>query len=350
MAKERGKRIPRRSLEDTRVLVTSAIEKGMDIAEAAHTFEVGRSTIYGWLKARREQGLEAFRVKVAPGPAPKLTERQMAQLRGIIIGQDPRQLEFEFALWTRDMVRELIKRKFNVDYTPQGVGKLLRGLGLSPQRPLVRAYEQDPERVRAWKEKEYPAIRAEANALGASIFFCDEASVRTDHHAGTTWAPVGRTPVVRGTGNRTSVNMISAVSARGKLHFSVIEGNTNAENFIEYLKKLMHDIPGKTFLIVDGHSAHTAKITRQFVADNKDRLKLFFLPPYSPELNPDEWVWKNIKHDRVGRMAARSKDELRKGVERAVARLQSAAEIVKGFFADPDLAYISAASSNPVSP
>jgi transposase len=206
----------------------------------------------------------------------------------------------------------------------------------------VRAYEQDPERVRAWKEEVYPAIQAEANAAGARIFFGDEAAVRTDHHAGTTWAPVGQTPAVLGTGNRQSINMISAVSARGKLHFSVIEGNTNAENFIEYLKKLLHDIPGKIFLIVDGHSAHTAKVTRQFVADNKDRLKLFFLPPYSPELNPDEWVWKNIKHDRVGRMAARTKDELQKGIERAVARLQSAAEIVKGFFADPDLAYITA--------
>jgi transposase len=327
------------------MLVVSAIGKGLDPDEAARIFEVGRSTVYGWLKAHREQGPEALKVKKAPGPTPKLTERQMAQLRGIIIGQDPRQLEFEFALWTREMIRELIKRKFGTDFTPQGVGKLLHRLGLSPQRPLVRAYEQDPERVRTWKQQTYPAVQAEAKAAGASIFFGDEASVRTDYHAGTTWAPVGRTPVVRGTGNRQSINMISAVSGRGKLHFSIIDGNTNAENFIEYLKKLMHDIPGKIFLIVDGHSAHTAKVTRQFVEDNNDRLKLFFLPPYSPELNPDEWVWKNIKHDRVGRMAARTKDELRKGIEHAVARLQSAAEIVKGFFADPDLAYITASSN-----
>jgi transposase len=320
--------------------VISAIDKGMRPDDAAHVFECGRSTVYGWLKAHREQGPEALKVKKAPGPASKLTERQTAQLRGIIVGKEPRQLQLDYALWTRALVRELIIRKFGVEFSLPAVGSILRKLGLSPQRPLVRAYEQDPERVRAWKEQTYPAIQAEAKAAGASILFCDEAGVRTDYHSGTTWAPVGQTPVVRGTGNRRSINMVSAVSAQGKLHFSFVEGNINAESFIGYLKKLLHDIPGKIFLIVDGHSAHTAKVTRQFAHDNGDRLKLFFLPPYSPELNPDEWVWKNIKHDHVGKMAARTKDELRKGIERAVARLQAGVEIVKGFFADPDLAYI----------
>jgi transposase len=308
--------------------------------DAAYVFECGRSTVYAWLKAEQEQGPDWLRVKKAPGPEPKLSEQQMVRLRGIVIGRDPRQLQFDFALWTREMVRVLIKREFGVDYTPQGVGKLLTRLGLSPQRPVVRAYEQDAELVRIWKEETYPAIWAEAQAVGASIYFCDEAAVRSDSHSGTTWAPVGQTPVIRGTGKRHSINMISAVSARGKLHFSFIEGNTNAKTFIEYLTKLLHDIPGKIFLIVDGHQAHRAKMTQKFVKENADRLKLFFLPAYSPQLNPDEWVWKNVKHDHVGKMAAGTKDELRKGIQRAVARLQKTAEIVRGFFADPCLAYI----------
>jgi transposase len=340
MAKEPGKRIPRRSLEDTRVLVIAAVKKGMHPDDAAYFFECGRSTVYGWLKAHREGGPEALKVRKPPGAVPKLTKQQMAQLRGIIIGKDPRQFQLGYALWTRALVREVIYRKFNVEFTLPAVGTILQKLGLSPQRPLVRAYEQDPERVRAWKQEVYPTIQADARAVGASIFFGDEAAVRTDYHSGTTWAPVGRTPVVRGAGNRASINMISAVSARGKLHFSFVEGNTNAENFITYLTKLLHDIPGVIFLVVDGHGAHTAKKTREFVADNKDRLKLFFLPPYSPELNPDEWVWKNIKHDQVGKLVVRTKDELRKGIEHAVERLQTGAEIVRGFFADPDLAYI----------
>jgi transposase len=328
-------------LEDTRRLVVHAVEKGMHPDDAAAIFECGRSTVYGWVKAHQEQGPAAFVVKKPPGPEPKLTERQMAQLRGLIIGRDPRQFELDFALWTRDLVREVIKRKFGVEYTVQGVGKILHRLGLSPQRPLVRAYEQDPERVRRWKAEEYPAIHAAAAAAGASIFFGDEAGVRTDYHAGTTWAPVGRTPVVAGTGARLSVNMVSAISAQGKMHFSFLEGNTNSATFIDYLDKLLYDIPGKIFLIVDGHSAHTSTETKRYVASTEGRLTLFYLPPYSPELNPDEWVWKNVKHDQVGRRAARTLEELKNGIENAIARLQRLPEIVCGFFRDPDLSYIS---------
>jgi len=325
-----------------------AVENGMHPDDAADIFECGRSTVYGWVKAHREQGPGALVVRKAPGAAPKLTERQFGQLRSIIMGQDPRQFELDFALWTRELVREVIKRKFGVEYTVQGVGKLLHRLGLSAQRPLVRAYEQDPERVRRWKEQEYPAIHAAAITAGASIFFGDEAGVRTDYHSGTTWAPVGRTPVVAGTGARLSVNMISAISTQGKMHFSFIEGNTCSATFIDYLTKLLHDIPGKIFLILDGHGAHTSAETTRYVASTGGRLTLFFLPPYSPELNPDEWVWKNVKHDHVGRMAARTVDELKNGIEKAIDRLQRLPEIVCGFFGDPDLRYISLAANGPV--
>lgn len=318
-----------------------AVENGMHPDDAVDIFGCGRSTVYGWMKAHREQGPEALVVKNPPGPEPKLTGRQLAQLRGLIIGNDPRQFELEFALWTRELVREVIQRKFGVEYTVQGVGKLLRRLGLSAQRPLVRAYEQDPERVRRWKEEEYPAIHAAAIAAGATVFFGDESGVRTDYHSGTTWAPVGRTPVVSGSGARLSVNMVSAISAQGAMHFSFIEGNMNSRTFIDYLTKLLHDIPGKIFLILDGHGSHTSAETRRYVASTEGRLSLFFLPPYSPELNPDEWVWKNVKHDHVGRMAARTIDELKSGIEKAIDRLQRLPEIICGFFRDPDLSYIS---------
>lgn len=340
MHRKGEKRISRRNLEDTRRLAVSAVEKGMHPEDAAELYGAKRSTLYNWLKEYREKGPAAFAVKKAPGRTPMLTGKQQAQLRAMIIGQDPRQLQFDFALWTREMVGDLIRRKFGVHMTPQGVGKLLHRLGLSPQRPLVRAYEQDPERVRWWKIEEYPRIHAEAKAAGASIFFCDEASVRTDYHSGTTWAPVGQTPVVIGTGNRESINMISSVSARGKFHFSFVDGNINAANFTGYLEKLLHDIPGLVFLIVDGHGAHTAKATKEFVEEHSDRLRIFFLPSYSPELNPDEWAWKNIKHDNVGKIVARGVDEMRTGIQRAVARLQSSADAVASFFADPSLSYI----------
>lgn len=330
----------RATLDDTRRRVILAIEDGLHPLQAAIAFACGRSTVYGWVRTYRERGWAGLRVRIAPGPAPKLTARQTAQLRRWIVGKDPRQLQFEYALWTRALVRELIAQRFGVTMTPQGVGNLLHRMGLSPQRPLVRAYQQDPERVRRWKEETFPRLRAAAKRAGAQIFFCDEAGIRTDHHAGTTWGAVGQTPIVRGTGARFALNMISAVSLRGTLHFGFVEGRLNADAFIAYLKKLLHDVRGPIVVIVDGHSAHIAAATRQFVASTQGRLRLVYLPPYSPELNPDEWVWKNIKHDRVGRLAVYSLEEMRGGVLHAVARLKASPALVLGFFRDPDLAYI----------
>src|SRR6266566_4728974 len=163
--------------------------------DVADLYDVGRSTVYNWRKEYQEKGPAALKVKNAPGRTPRLTDEQRDRLRKLVVGRDPRQLQFEFALWTRQMVRELIKREFGVDYTPEAVGNILHDLGLSPQRPLTRAYQQDPERVRRWKEEEYPAIRKAAKAAGGTILFCDEAGIRTDYHSGTTWAPVGQTPV-----------------------------------------------------------------------------------------------------------------------------------------------------------
>jgi transposase len=342
VAKEPGQRIARSSLEDTRRQVIAAVESGLHPEDAAIAFGCGRSTVYGWLANYDAGGLAALTVRKPPGATPKLNEKQISRLRQWIVGRDPRQLQFDYALWTREIIRDLIEREFGITYTLQGLGKLLSRLGLSPQRPLVRAYEQDPERVRRWKEQEYPAIRSEAARAGAAIFFADEAGVRTDYHSGTTWGEVGRTPIVKGTGNRKSVNMVSAVSPRGKLYFKFLDGNTNAATFTGFLEDMLHDISGIIFLIVDGHSAHTAAATRKFAEKNKDRLRLFYLPPYSPELNPDEWIWKNIKHDHAGKMAARTIDELKDGINKAVGRLLSVPGIILGFFADPDLAYIGA--------
>jgi transposase len=342
VAREPGKRIARSSLQETRRQVIEAVENGLHPEDAAIAYNCGRSTVYGWLADYDAGGMAALTVRKAPGAAPKLNGKQMARLRQWIVGRDPRQLQFDYALWTRGIIRDLIEREFGVTYTLQGLGKLLSRLGLSPQRPLVRAYEQDPERVRRWKEEGYPAIRDEAARAGAAVFFADEAGVRTDYHSGTTWGEVGRTPIVKGTGNRKSVNMISAVSPRGKLYFKLLDGNTNAAAFTGFLEDMLHDIPGIIFLVVDGHGAHTAGVTKKFADKNKDRLRLFYLPPYSPELNPDEWVWKNIKHDHVGKMAARTLDEFHDGITKAVSRLLSFPEIILRFFADPDLAYINA--------
>ncbi|HUY96311.1 MAG TPA: IS630 family transposase [Verrucomicrobiae bacterium] len=281
MTRPAATRIARRTLEDTRHQAIRLLERGLHPEAAAVAVGCGRSTVYGWWQAYQVGGLAALRVRKAPGARPKLTPRQQAQLRRWITGKDPRQLQFDVALWTRDLVRTLIAERFGVEMSAQGASNLLQRLGLSPERPLVRAYQQDPERVRRWRAVELPRIRAATKAASGHIFFCDETGVRTDHHPGTSWGAGGQTPGVRGTGQRRALHMISAISTRGTLHFAVIEGQTTADSFIAFLHKLLHDIRGPIFVIVDGHPAHTASKTKAFVQTHPRLLGLCFLSPYS---------------------------------------------------------------------
>jgi hypothetical protein len=207
-----------------------------------------------------------------------LSDKQTLQLRSFIVGRDPRQFSFGVALWTRKVVRDLIRQRFDVQVSLPTVGRILTKLGLSAQRALYRAYQQNPELVRQWKTKVYPGIRARAAEVGATIFFADEAGIRTDHHAGTTWAPVGGTPVVAATGECKSVTMISAVSARGEIHFDVFLGTVNAGCFIKFCEELLHDTTTPVFLIVDGATAHTANVVKEYVVVHPRAIKPI-LPP-----------------------------------------------------------------------
>lgn len=316
---------------------------GRDVVMVA--LRLKRATYYSWLGLYRRGGVAALEVRPAPGGPPKLSDRQMGQLRGWIVGKNPLQFQFDFALWTRKIIRDLLRDRFGVEMTPQGVGRMLARMGLSPQRPLYRAYQQNPEAVAQWKAVEYPAIQAEAAKAGARIFFADEASVRWDFHAGTTWAPIGRTPVVPATGRHFSVNMVSAIAATGELHFDLFDGKMNSTTFIEFCKKLLHDCPTKIFLIVDGAPYHTSKQTKKFAASTDGRLRLFQLPAYSPELNPDEWVWNNVKNTQLGRRSLLRKSDLAHAAHQALTRLQQLPSIVRGFFGDPSLAYIAQAGT-----
>jgi transposase len=337
-----GRKLDHQTLEVLRFRAVERVEAGAHPEDVAEALGLARGTVYMWLAKYREGGREALRARPVPGRPAKLSGEQLRRLYALIVGADPRQLEFEFALWTREMVRELIRREFKVALSVVSVGRLLRKLGLSPQRPLYRAYQQNPEAVERWKSEEYPAIRAQAAAEGATIYFADEAGIRSDYHAGTTWAPVGETPVVKATGARFSVNMVSAVTAKGALRFAVYDESFTTKTFIDFAKRLLHDTDGPVYLIVDGHPTHRAKAVKEFVASTRGRLKLFLLPGYSPELNPDEWVWKNVKHDKIARRGVTSKDDLKAKAIGALRRLQKLPHLVRGFFADPHLRYITA--------
>jgi transposase len=330
----------RRATEEERVRAVQLMEDGRSPEVVAEVLGVSRASVFAWQKKYREGGLAALSTKFASGRPTVLSDQQMMRLRSLIVGRDPRQYSLGMALWTRKLIRQLIHSHYGHDLSLPTVGRILKKLGLSPQRPLYRAYQQNPELVKIWKTETYPAIRARAAEVGATIYFADEAAIRTDHHAGTTWAPVGRTPVVAATGERKSVNMVSAVSPSGEFHFEILDGNMNAARFIEFCSKLLHDAGGKVFLVVDGVSAHKAKKVQKYVASTEGRLSIFYLPPYSPELNPDEWAWKNIKHDQIKKAVPMSQQHLFELARNALRRLQQMPQTVRGFFGDPSLAYI----------
>jgi transposase len=298
-----------------------------------------RSCIYTWLALYRAGGWGALKARALKGRPLKIQPQQMRWLYRTITGKSPLQFRFEFALWTREMIRMLLAEEFQLKLSLSSVGRLLKQLGLSCQRPLFRALKQDPERVRQWREEEYPRIRRQAQRQGAEIYFGEEAGVRSDCHGGRTWGAKGRTPVVVSTGQRTSVNRISAVSARGRLRFMLTKGRVNGPVFVEFLKRLMHHAPRPVILILDGGSFHHSRPVRDYVSSLEGKLQLFFLPPYSPELNPDEQVWNYVKHHGVAKAALHGREELKKFVLARLRSLQKMPWTIRMFFLTPDTQY-----------
>jgi len=266
MRENDGRKLDHKTLEALRFRAVQQVAAGAHPEEVAAALGMHGHTVYGWLAKQPAGGDAALEAQPVPGRPPKLTVEQARRIRTLVVGTDPRPLRFDFALWTRDMVGQLIVREFGISLGRTAVGRLLRSMGLSPQRPLWRAWQADPDAVQRWKDTEFPAIRTGAKAEGATVYFGDEAGIRSDYHAGTTWAPVGKTPIVKATGARHSLNMMSAVTAQGLLRYTTFTGTMNGPKFVEFCKKLLADTQAATgrgvYLIVDGHPAHKAKSSR----------------------------------------------------------------------------------------
>jgi transposase len=339
MKRRDGRGLDHKTLEEMRIRAVERVQAGESPEVVIRALGFTRGCIYAWLARYRAGGWGALKARALKGRPWKIQPAQMRWLYRTITGKTPLQFRFEFALWTREIIRVLLREQFQLHLSLASVGRLLKQLGLTCQRPLFRATEQDPARVRGWLEEEYPAIRKQARQAGAEIYFGDEAGVRSDCHAGTTWGIKGQTPVVRSTGQRSAVNMISAVSARGALRFMLTKGRVNGPVFVEFLKRLMHNAPRPIFLILDGGSYHHSRPVKDYVASLDGRLRLFFLPPYSPELNPDEQVWNYVKHHGVAKVAFRGGKELRKFVMARLQSLQRLPWTIRSFFLTPDTRY-----------
>lgn len=339
MASTDARTLTAEQLTDLRTRAVAAVQEGESPETVAQVMGIHRSTLYGWLARYRGGGWGNLDAKKRGGRRPKLDAEAIRWVYEAVTMKQPDQFQFPFALWTVKVLRELIARHLGITLGKSSVHRLLEQLGLSAQRPLWRAWQQDVEQVREFKEKVYPELAARARAEGGEIWFADEASVRSDGHAGTTWAPKGQTPVVQSTGARFALNLISAVSRRGELRFMAVDGRMNAGKFIEFLKRMLKDSKRKIFLIVDGHPCHKAKKVRDFVNARPDEIELHILPPYSPELNPDEHVWNELKKGTVGRMAIAGPDQLKRLVFSHMRRIQKLPNKVKSYFRAPETAY-----------
>jgi transposase len=265
-----GRKLSQKDQEADRVRAGRLLLQGWHPEDVAEAFGRSRAWAYGIDKKVREGGLAALAAKPRPEGPKKVDDKGRQMVFAMIRDHTPQEFGFEWALWTRAIVGDLIYERLGVDVSLPTVGKILHDLGLSPQRPIHRAVEQDPEAVRKWREEEFPKIREEAAREGAELYFGDEASVRADYHSGTTWAPVGQTPVIEKTGNKSTVSMLSAITVKGGLSWEVRSGNVNSEVFTGFCEKILQDAGGRpVYLIVDGAGSHTSKSTRKWVESQK---------------------------------------------------------------------------------
>ncbi len=340
VARKDGRSLGRTTQEFLRV---NSIERWLDgesPQQIIKTTGLCPTTIYKWIDVYEEGGMEALASTKATGAQPKLTPEQQMQVRQMVVGKDPRQYGFDFGLWTRQIVSELIQKRFNVTLKLTAVGALLARLEITPQKPMRCAYERDPKAVEEWKRKRYPKIRREAKKIGAEILFWDESGYRLDDQVGRTWGKRGQTPKVDATGKRGRTNSAIAMSPTGAFWFEEFTENLNSEMFCGLLDRFMTTRRGKVFLITDSHPGHTSKRTTEHIASYGDRLRVEFLPGYAPELNPVEYVNHYAKAEGPRKQLPDSVNALRAIVDSTLSKLKGQFAMVKAFFKHPALSYI----------
>jgi transposase len=315
--------------------------------EAAALLEVSRQSVNEWVAAFRAGGEEALLARRRgrrAGEKTALSERQQAQIAKAIREKNPDQLRRPGFLWTRALVCDLVERRFGIRISEKTAGRYLRAWGFSPQKPARRALEQDSVAVQRWLEESYPAVRERAKRENARILWCDETGLRSDHSAGSSWAPVGQTPVITGTGKRFGANVISAISNQGRLQFMVFKQRFIALVFIEFLRRLVKQAGGqKVILILDGHPVHRAAAVRGWVAEHAEAIELVFLPSYSPELNPTELLNQDVKSNALGRRRPHSQQEMIDDTRSYLRSTQRRPALVARYFDGKHVSYAKAA-------
>jgi len=328
--------------QEIRKMAIKKIASGVQKKVVADFYHVNQNTITNWVKKHKEKGVKGLvdsKRGVKSSDKKLLNQSQEQAIQKMIIDVMPDQLKLDYALWTRRAVKELIERELGVKLAVNTVGDYLRSWGFSPQKPKKRAYEQNPKAVQKWLEEEYPILKEKAKQEKATIHWGDETGVRNSNQHGRSYAPKGKTPIKKHMAKRFSINMVSTVTNQGLIQFMIYKENMNAEVFIRFLNQLIKSQDNKVFLILDNLRVHHSKIVKHWVEEHKDNIELHYLPSYSPEKNPDEYLNCDLKYGLSEKPAPKTVEKLKENLENHMNMLQENCERVKSYFRHKDINY-----------
>lgn len=318
------------------------IRSGKKKGEVADIIGIKAGTLSQWWKDYRSfghKGLESKKKGVKSEDKKLLSNQQELHIQKMIVDRMPDQLKLDYALWTRKAIKELIEREFGVVLALTTMGDYLRKWGYTPQKPKKRAYEQCSKKVQKWLDEEYPAVKERAQQENAEIYWGDETGVKNQYNHGRSYAPRGKAPVKESMSKRFSVNMVSAITNQGKVQFTIYSENMNADRFIEFMQQLIKSSSRKVYLILDNLRVHHSKIVKSWEEENKDKIALFFLPSYSPEKNPDEYLNCDLKQGLSAKKSPKNKDTLQDNVQNHMVMLQNNPDRVTKYFKHKDIQY-----------
>lgn len=314
---------------------------GTKQVEVARLLGMNKNTVNHWVRKVRLEGKRSLAAKKRGGRKPcHLSVQQSRWVRKVIKEKHPEQLKLPFALWTREAIAALIQNQYGLKMPLRTLTDYLKRWGFTPQKPARQAFGQKPEAVRKWLEEEYPAIEAKAKVEKGLIYWGDEMGLRSDHQAGRSFSPKGSTPVVKVTGKRFGCNMISALTNRGQLAFSVFDGSFVVAVFLTFLQRLVKHAQGrKVFFIVDGHPVHKAKAVQEWLESRQNTIELFYLPGYSPEHNPDELLNQELKATVYKTGRPKDKTDLKRKLKAKLYSIQKQPLKIQAYFQKPSVRY-----------
>jgi len=347
MEKIDARKLTPRELSEKRKIAIRLRERGIPNKEVAQIVGISAQTISTYYSQYKKEGSKVFKVKSAGRPknvGKKLTDEQERQIIRLLIDKNPQQLQFKFALWTREAVKQLILRELEIDMPISTVGDYLKKWQFTSKKPIKRAYERKDSATKEWLEVTYPQIKQEAKKENADVWWADETACVSLPTNLKGYAPIGskNKPVLTHTAKKFKINMISAITNTGKSMFALYDESINIERFIDFLEKVIKsNNDKKVFMIVDNLRVHHAKLVKAWEEKHKDKIKLFYLPPYSPEFNPDEYLNQDYKRNANKNNIPLNQKELRENTKNYMEKLQKNTQKIANFFQHESVKYAS---------